>query len=166
MSERKRAVAVLVAAVVLQLALPGGRGVVQYALITASYALVGGWLVVNLGRRAAVMRVGLGLLAAGWMLNLAPIAANGAMPVSLGALREVNPPLAEDLAGGELDKHVVAGSQTRLNGLGDIVPVAPFETVVSLGDIVMCIGIVLTTATGMASVRGCRRRTHREEESI
>ena len=150
---RLRALPLVGAAVAAQLALPAAPAGLRYPVLAGSYALVGAWLWANLTRRAAMVRLALGLLAAGWLLNLAPIAANGTMPVSQRALERVNEPLAERLASGELAKHTVAGPGTRLATLGDVIPVAPMRTVVSLGDVVMGVGILLTVAAGMASAR-------------
>lgn len=112
----------------------------------------------------------LGLLAAGWLLNLAAIVPNGGMPVSLHAAREIGAPAHIDVTEGNLYKHVPASGETALPWLGDVVPVRALGSVISVGDVVMFLGLVLAVGSGMAptperatgpSQRAERRRTGR-----
>lgn len=80
---------------------------------------------------------GMALAAAGFVLNVTVIAANGAMPVSQRAA---------ELAGleniGELGiKHELLDDDTALSWLADVIPVPGTEKVVSLGDILLAGGI-------------------------
>ena len=79
------------------------------------------------------------LAAAGLVLNVAVIAANGAMPVS---------PVAAEAAGidpapsGGSFKHEPLDEDTRLPLLADALPVPLFRTVFSLGDVYLALGIL------------------------
>ncbi|MGH9155307.1 MAG: DUF5317 family protein [Acidimicrobiales bacterium] len=162
---RLRAHLLLFGAVATQLALPAVSDDLRFPMVTLSYAMVGGWLLVNVGHRATILRVALGLLAVGWMLNAATIAANGGMPVSMEAFHAAGGP-AEGLDAAAIDKHVVSGPGTRLAALGDVIPVPPLGAVVSVGDIAMVVGIMLTVAAAMASVRTTGPRRVLREEAI
>lgn len=153
-----RAHLLVVAAVAAQLALPLIDESLRNPVVALSYGMVGAWLVLNLARRGSVLRLAIGLLAVGWMLNVAPIAANGAMPVSVDALGQIGGPSADDIAAGNIDKHIAAGPGTPLGFLGDVIAVTPLGAVVSIGDVIMFIGIVLIVAAAMASAR--RRVEH------
>ncbi len=155
-----RAPLLVVAALLAQLGLPAVDESLRNPIVALSYGMVGAWLVVNLARRSLILRVAIGLLAIGWMLNIAPIAANGAMPVSVDALGQIGGPPADDIAAGNIDKHVAAGPGTPLGFLGDVIAVTPLRAVVSIGDVVMVVGIVLIVAAAMASAR------HRGEREI
>jgi hypothetical protein len=105
-------------------------------------------LLVLLARNRSVE--GIPLLAAGLLLNAVVIAANGAMPVSL---------YAETRAGVSADRlfdandgvHEIAGSDTRLAPLGDVVPVPlPVHPgTVSVGDLLIVSGVALLIIAGM-----------------
>ncbi len=145
-----RASLVLVAALGLQL----GAGLApegwRFPITVCSYAAVAAWLVVNAWGRTRQLRVALGLLAAGWLLNLAAIVPNGGMPVSLHAAREVGAHAHIDVTEGNLYKHVPASGETALPWLGDVVPVSALGSVISVGDVVMFLGLVLALGSGMA----------------
>lgn len=72
----------------------------------------------------------------GLALNMVVIAANGAMPVSQHALRQI--PLPE-VPASDL-RHAAAQPDTHLSFLGDVIPVG--ERVVSVGDLVMLAGLL------------------------
>ncbi len=137
--------------VALPFAPPGWRG----RLTLLSYASTGAWFVLNTGRRPVALRCGLLAIAAGWSLNLVPIALNGAMPVSTGAIRELSPDRGPGL-GVDIRKHVVADRGTRLACLGDVIPVVPLRSVVSVGDLFMGAGLAITVASAMGG-RGRQR---------
>src|SRR5215210_171015 len=133
---RFRGFAWLAAALGLQLALPLAPPGWRVRSTLLSYSLIGAWFLLNSRRRPVAVRCGLVVLTAGWLLNLLPIALNGAMPVSIGAIKEVS----THGGGGvrvDIRKHVVAGGGTRLAWMGDVIPVAPLGSVVSLGDLLM-----------------------------
>jgi Family of unknown function (DUF5317) len=116
----------------------------RFALLVASYALVGAWLIANAWYQAPPLRVPAALIAGGWALNVIPILANRGMPVSAAALARIGNH-HPDLGHGNLGKHVLATSHTILPWLGDVVavPVPLLRNVISVGDIVMVIGAVL-----------------------
>jgi hypothetical protein len=107
-------------------------------LLGAIFALVAGWIAVNLGGATRPGRTGLVLVLLGLVLNGTAIALNGRMPYS---------PRAAVLVGfagtGETAKNVPAGPTTRAGWLGDVIPVAALDAVVSVGDIVISAGTVL-----------------------
>ena len=145
-----RATALVVGALGLQVGAGLAPTAWRFSITVASYVAVVAWLVVNGPGRPAGLRWALGLLAAGWALNLAAIAANGGMPVSLRAARDVGARPGVDVAEGNLYKHVRASGDTRLSWLGDVVPVRQVASVISIGDVVMFVGLVLAVAFGMA----------------
>ncbi|KAA9000973.1 hypothetical protein F4V43_14090 [Paenibacillus spiritus] len=85
---------------------------------------------------------------AGVLLNFAVMAANGGkMPVSLDAASVLGPYYVDMLKSGTVvTKHFLMDRSTRLSFLGDIIPLSnpyPRTQVISIGDIVMNIGIFL-----------------------
>ena len=105
----------------------------------ASQGLVAAFILLN--RKIT----GLTLAALGLGLNALVVATNGAMPVS---------PVAVEAAGAESlsdPRHVEQGvhlrneemtDQTRLAPLADVIPIPPFNKVVSLGDLVLAVGLL------------------------
>ena len=146
---RIRAIALLIAALVIQLALVAVAPPVRWMVVDVSYSLVGVWLLINLRWRHRALRAGLALVAIGWFCNLAPIVANGGMPISLDAARRAGAPRSVEVNSHNVAKHVAAGPNTRLRGLGDVIPLRLFRAVISAGDIVLAAGIVLTIAVAM-----------------
>lgn len=147
-----RAWPLLGAGVALQ-ALAGAAGADRGggALLLASYVVLVAFALANL----AV--VGMWLVATGIALNLAAIAANGAMPVRPSALVAAGiaaPERAEDVRLGA--RHRLERPSDRLRVLGDIVPVAPLREVLSFGDLVMAVGAADVAAHLVAPPR--RRR--------
>ena len=140
--------------VAVALALQVGAGLLpeqrRFPLVLCSYAIVALWLVVNATGRSALLGLGLSFLAVGWLLNVAVIVANDGMPVSLSAAREVGVGPDLDVTDGNLYKHVAASADTRLRGLGDVIPVRHLRSVISVGDIAMVVGIAVAVASGMA----------------
>lgn len=98
---------------------------------------------------------GMLLIAAGFILNATVVAANGAMPVDLGAADEAGISLSHIYAGADA-KHEVRTDDTRLAFLSDVIavplPLPTGSNVVSVGDIVLAAGI------GVLVVRGMLRR--------
>ncbi len=96
---------------------------------------------------------GVGLLAAGLLLNAVVVLANGAMPVSAYAAARAGVPAAavEAIRVGADPRHESAGARTRLRLLGDVVPVpTPLRReVLSPGDCVAAAGLALLIVTGM-----------------
>jgi hypothetical protein len=103
----------------------GGLGV-----ILATNVLVAGFLAAN--RRLP----GMVIAAVGTLLNILVIAVNGAMPVSLRAAGIV------DVSIRQLGiKHEILDAGTRLPWLGDVIPVPGLDILISVGDVLLAIGI-------------------------
>lgn len=83
------------------------------------------------------------LVGAGLALNAIVMAANGAMPVSPDAVAALD--LGRDVEV-PLGKHTVLDDTTRLPWLADIIPVPPLRSIVSVGDLVLAVGIVPMTS--------------------
>lgn len=104
-----------------------------------------------------LMIVGMAVIGVGIIANLVPIVLNGATPVRAEALVE-----AGMVETGDLDRVVVSGAraiadeETRLGWLGDTIPIAVADQVVSFGDLIMLIGVANTIANLMLR----RRRRH------
>lgn len=117
-------------------------------LLLASYVALSGFVVANI-------RVpGMVLMGVGFVLNLIVISANGGMPVSGSAIREVYGPGYErglrdvTLHGGA--KHHLEGSGDVLTPLADQFPIGgPVRQVYSVGDFISLAGVgwVMAAAT-------------------
>lgn len=83
---------------------------------------------------------GMQLAALGLFLNVVVIAANGAMPVSESAAATVG--LADELQDPGV-KHEVLDSDTKLGFLGDVIPIPVLNKLISVGDVVLALGIGL-----------------------
>lgn len=124
------------------------------------YVGIGVWL--GLQRVGAPVRRGLLLLAGGWALNAAVMAANGGMPVAEDARAAVGAG-GRDVAVGNLWKHVHAEDATRLTSLGDVIPITVpgFRAAVSVGDLLLLSGVGFVVAGAMtlpcAAARRCGR---------
>ena len=81
---------------------------------------------------------GMPVASAGMLLNAIVISANGAMPVSSRSA---------ELAGHEGPirdagfKHEIMGPDTLLPWLGDVIPIPVLQTVISVGDVLLALGI-------------------------
>jgi hypothetical protein len=112
--------------------------------LAASAGLVVAFLVRNRGVR------GTGLVALGLLANALVVGANGAMPVSAYAAGRAGVGV-QDLLTGADPRHSLAGPDTRLGRLGDVVPVPlPLRPeVVSAGDVLVAAGLGQLVALGM-----------------
>lgn len=108
------------------------RGDVAFPLLLLSTALIALFLLVN------IHRPGMVIAGAGLILNLVVIGANGAMPVSRSAAAQIDAPITAASSGA---KHDVMDDDTRLPWLGDWIPVVALKTVLSVGDIVLGLGL-------------------------
>jgi hypothetical protein len=117
------------------------RGVVGPLVLAISYAFVGTFVVLNF-RFPGALLIGMGLL-----LNLSVILANGAMPVSLWAVKVSGSHAVTHLQNSV--KHQAMGRGTRLGFLGDIIPVPPLG-IVSVGDVVLGAGVFILVTRLMA----------------
>lgn len=122
----------------------------RFGFVVTSYAMVGAWLALNgITGRAVPMRAAFGLLAAGWLLNLVVMVPNGGMPVSAAALADSGAPPGLDVEEGHLWKHVELSASTELPALADVVAVPALGGAVSVGDVVMVVGLAAAVAAGM-----------------
>jgi Family of unknown function (DUF5317) len=138
-----------VAAQAAQFSLHGAR----VALLVVVYALVLGWLILNLPGWTPAMRTAVGIVLLGLALNAAAIAANGRMPYSPQAAALVGLPAAETTA-----KNEPSNQDTRLALLGDVIPVAAVHKVISIGDVLIALG-------GAALIAAAMRRDRRTAAS-
>lgn len=123
------------------------------AFLGASYAGAGIWLAMNIPRRPVAVATGLVVVGVGWLLNMCVVLANGDMPVSLAALTRIGAGSALVHGGGPFAKHVQLTAGASLSCLGDTIPVVPLNSVVSIGDLVMLIGLVVAVAAAMQEPR-------------
>ena len=164
-----RAPALVWLALGLQLALyaPGARALPDAArtgVIVLSVAVVGVWLLVNTRAATGGLRLAFAVVAAGWLLNVAAIVPNGSMPVSTVALRRAGAPPTLMVDEGHLWKHVAADRATVLPWLGDVLPVRAAGAVVSVGDVVLAVGIGSLVAGAMRRPPARRRRVSDEAD--
>ena len=103
---------------------------------------------------------GVPLVTLGLICNAVVVAANGAMPVSTSAAVRAGVPLI-DIAVGRDSRHEIAGPDTTLRLLGDVIPVPlPVRSeVVSPGDVLVAAGLAELIVAGMM------RRSRRQAES-
>jgi uncharacterized protein DUF5317 len=81
---------------------------------------------------------GVPLAALGLLLNLAVITLNGGMPVSARAAETAG--LAEELRDPGV-KHELLDDDTALPWLADVIPIPGLQKIISVGDVVLAIGI-------------------------
>lgn len=127
-------------------------GPVHAVGLAGSAALVTAFLVANRGVR------GTGLVALGLGANALVVVLNGAMPVSPQAAARAEVGL-DDVAAGLDSRHEVAGVDTRLALLGDVVPLRlPLRPeVVSPGDVLVASGLAQLVVVGMRPRRAPAR---------
>jgi hypothetical protein len=157
-SLRLRAPAVPLVALVAQavLAAPATAALpapARVAVLGASYAAIGGWLAFNLAGRTTPIVTGLCVTGVGWLLNMCVVLANAGMPVSASALNRLGLGTGALAGGGPLGKHVQLASTSALGALGDTIPIPVLHSIVSVGDIVMLAGLILTIAAAMHLAR-------------
>ena len=114
---------------------------------TVDVSAPGVWAVVGLlaGLVFAVRNlhlVGMVVVAIGLVVNLAPVALNGAMPVRGQALVDAGMVEQHQLELVVLDgARELADDETVLEPLGDIIPIAITGQVMSFGDLIMLVGL-------------------------
>lgn len=109
----------------------GGKGL---AILLVSYAFIIAFMVQNRGLPGALL-VGAGLAA-----NLIVIAVNGGMPVSVRAANIAGIPDIESYLGIAI-KHRPMTASTPLAFLGDWIPLPYLRKVISIGDILLAMGV-------------------------
>ncbi len=117
------------------------------------------WLALNAVIQSSAGRAALGLVAAGWLMNLVVMVPNGGMPVSAAALEDSGAPSGLDVEDGHLSKHVELSPSTVLPALGDVVAVPALKSAMSAGDVVMAVGLAATVAVGMLLPNGISSAT-------
>lgn len=117
------------------------------AVVLGSNAVVAAWLVVNR------TLPGLMLAGAGMALNVVVIAANGAMPVLERSAETAGVTRSLEDAG---IKHEPLDGDTALPWLGDAIPVPPFKEVLSIGDVILALGLARVVDARMMAQRGPR----------
>jgi hypothetical protein len=92
-------------------------------------------------------QIGFNYMTIGILLNVIVMLANGGrMPVEPDAAKILSPEDFPELVAGEYGKHVVISTETHLNFLGDIFFLNhpyPRPIIISIGDIILSIGIIL-----------------------
>lgn len=121
----------------------------RLAVLAASYAAAGLWLAVNLPGRPTALAVGLAVTGVGWLLNMAVVVGNGGMPVSARALARIGLGSNALAHGGPFGKHVLLTAGSVLGSLGDTIALPGLRTIVSTGDVVMLVGLVVAVAAAM-----------------
>ncbi|HEV2754183.1 MAG TPA: DUF5317 domain-containing protein [Actinomycetota bacterium] len=119
------------------------------AVVLASNAAVATWLFANR------TLPGLTLAGAGMALNVLVIAANGAMPVLERSAEAAG--VTRSLEDASL-KHEPLDEDTALPWLGDAIPVPPFKEVLSVGDVVLALGLARVVDARMMAHRKPRHR--------
>lgn len=130
---------------------PDPRQSLRAPLVGLAFALVAVWIVGVWPGLTRVLQGALVLIAVGWAMNLAVITMNNGMPVSAETLERVGLP-SEDIESGDLGKHVALDEDTVLPWLGDVIPlplVGTLRKAISVGDVVMLLGLALFIPAGM-----------------
>jgi hypothetical protein len=117
----------------------------ELAVLLVSNALVALFLISNF------RLPGIALAGAGLTLNVLVIGLNGAMPVAESASEGAGIRRSLEQAG---LKHELLDSDTLLPWLGDVLPIAFFREVLSVGDILLASGIAYLIYSRMTRSRG------------
>ncbi|MFF1476678.1 DUF5317 family protein [Streptomyces sp. NPDC058301] len=113
-------------------------------LLATTFAVVLGWLFVNVRGRTRALKTAASTALGGGLLNGMAIALNGRMPYSLTAAAAAGIPPGQETA-----KNIAAARGSRLTSLGDVIPVPPLHAVISIGDILITLGAAAVIATAM-----------------
>lgn len=123
----------------------------SHATVVIAYGLVAVFLLSNLLRTSSQIQASIGILLIGWSANAIVMAANGAMPLSTWAYRISGQTEAPTPGEGGFFKIELANDSTKLKFLGDVIPLAPIHQVVSIGDIILMVGVGFVVVTTMGS---------------
>ncbi|MCU1346215.1 MAG: hypothetical protein JWL70_2481 [Acidimicrobiia bacterium] len=161
--------AIVLACVAAQVAAVYLSGPPRVVAVVASHAIVTAWLCFQVRVLRAGVRLAVAVLAFGAFLNLIPIVAHGSMPVSTSAVRALHLNRSVDISEGHYGKHVAAKGTDPTTWLGDVIPLRPVRAVISLGDILMALGIGASSLVAVADTRrtmsvGLRALREREHD--
>jgi len=132
------------------------QGWVATTLLLGGYVCLAGFTVANLGRP------GMGVVLAGIALNAVPIAVNGGMPVEGTAIVRAHIATAQEVPQLQFGtKRHLAGPGDHLRALDDRYPDWLTHRVLSVGDLVIGVGVGAVTAGLLHPATGRRRRRHR-----
>jgi len=121
------------------------RKILQFA----AYSGVLIFLLANIAWSRGGVRTGFLVLGLGWALNFAVIAANGGMPLSMWAWSHSGQAGAPTPGKGGFFKIVIAHPGTWFKPLGDVIPIRAIGQVLSMGDVILIVGIAFVIAAGM-----------------
>jgi hypothetical protein len=110
-----------------------GNSVAGLVILALSYGCLIAFLALNLQRPGALF------IGAGLALNLLVILLNQSMPVSVRAAQAAGIQSVRFLEAAV--KHQVMSAGTKLSFLGDVIPVPVIGTVVSVGDVLIGVGM-------------------------
>jgi hypothetical protein len=152
-----RGIEALAGAVVLQAVpqLVDVSGTTGLACVLGSYVLLVAFALAN------IRLVGMPVILVGLVLNVAVIGSNGGMPVRAEAIYTIDRHAKLDEIDFGAKRHLEDGSD-RLTFLGDVLPVAPIDQVLSFGDLILSAGVanvVFRLLKPAGAVRRGRRRT-------
>jgi hypothetical protein len=133
----------------------GDASTAGWLVLLASQLLVLAWVLANAQLPGTIL-IGIGLL-----MNAVVIAANGAMPVSPGALGAIGAEATVTPTG----KHTLLTDETRLPWLADILPLPPLRSIISVGDIVLAAGLI-PMAHALMSHRSVEERRRRRATAV
>lgn len=141
----------------LFLALAAGLGVDRFDVPAPELWAIGGLLAAVVFTLRNLQIAGMAIIGVGVLANLAPLVVNGTTPVRAMALVEAGMVIEADLDRVSLSgPRELSDDSTALAWLGDTIPVAPFEQVMSFGDLIVLVGLVTVVVNTMMQRR--RRR--------
>jgi Family of unknown function (DUF5317) len=153
-------------ALLLQLGpLPRGGGgtdlLVRTIVLSVSYAMVVVFTLIN------IRMPGMALISVGVIANFAVIAVNGGMPVSADALRGSGQhDVLTQLRGSAPDQHHLMTDEDSLTFLGDVIAAPPpIARAISIGDIIVCLGLIWFMASSMRGL-GARGESRSRAGSV
>jgi Family of unknown function (DUF5317) len=140
----------IVAGLLLQLVpLPGGDGgtdlVIRTVVLSLSSVMLVAFALIN------VRVPGMAFIMVGVFANFVVIVANGGMPVGADALRNSGQhAVLAQMRESEADKHHLLTDSDSLTFLSDIIAVpAPIGQAISIGDVIISLGLIWFTASSM-----------------
>jgi len=132
------------------------RGWEATTVLLGGYVCLAGFTAANLGRP------GMGVVLAGIALNAVPIAVNGGMPVEGAAIVRARIATAQEVPDLEFGtKRHLADQRDHVRWLDDRFPDWVTHRVLSIGDLVISVGVGSVTAGLLHPATGRRRRRRR-----